>query len=238
MFSKVRSYRCFIKQLRVFVFFLLLSSFKVFPSVLEEDIYKDPDILKIFVQDSALRTLNPELTEAVRDFSHVSAKKQLKILEDFCLVQDRLEREYRNIKASLTNRRLAKYGATCIVALTIPFFSIKALNAFLSEDSQIEVSALPFTVFQGSVFFMFKFLELFSKSYIASNDGVLQDYEIWYVRNKPLFEKDFCKVFEDKLIAAHKNPSNIYDYLKWLNSSTALPISKELVSIDLINHQS
>lgn len=82
---------------------------------------------------------------------------------------------------------------------------------------------------------MFKFLELLSQTYVASWEGAIQNYEVQYVRNKPLYSKDFCKIFEGKLIAAHKNSSNLYDSLKWLNAAISLPISKKIISIEQLS---
>lgn len=220
----------------LFVFLSLLRYESLSILASEDDIYNDPGIIKIFLQNKVLENIKPELKEALENFSHLSAQKQHKILKDFCSVQDQLEKEYNNIKTTLTNRRLFKYGITCTLSLAAPLLSINWLNTYcLSEESQINVTTLPFVVLQGSAFFMFKFLELFSRKYIASWDGAIQDYEIQYVRNKPLFDKDFSRVFESKLIAAHKNPSNLYEYLKWFNSAILLPNAKKLVPVSLLD---
>lgn len=203
--------------------------------MVEDDIYNDSHILKIFNQDLLLNRLPQNFQEELEYFRDKPALKQHKILNDLHSIQDQLETHYKKIKTEITNKRLLKYGVSSAVALAIPLLSINALNSCLPEESKIGFTALPFVALQGSAYFMFKFLEVLSRRYIASWDGAIQEYEIHYVRNKPLFEKDFCKVFENKLIAAHKNPSNLYDYLKWFEAATLLPISKKALLVEKLD---
>lgn len=235
MLKKVFMLLYFAKKIKISLFIILLFSTNEAFSMVEDDIYNDPHILKIFTQNLTLRSLSPEFQEELEYFTEKSAVKQDKILNALCSIQDQLENNYKKIKTEITNRRLFKYGVSAAVALAIPLLSINALNSFLSEESRINISTLPFIALQGSTYFMFKFLEIFNRRYIASWDGAIQDYEIHYIRNKPLFEKGFCKVFESKLIAAHKNPSNLYDYLKWFEAATHLPISKKVISVEKLD---
>lgn len=214
----------------IFVFFLLFK-YEVL-SMIKDDIYSDPNVLKIYDQTRVLKNLKLESKEELQKFTQLSATKQHEFLKKFNLIQDDLEKEYKNIKSNLSNKRLVNYGISCVLALAAPFLCIKGLNLFLLESSQISIKMLPFVFLQGSGFFMFKFLDLFNQTHVVSWEGAIRDYEIQYVRNKPLYDKNFCKVFESKLIAAHKNPSNLYDSLKWLSAASSLPIAKKIVSID------
>lgn len=235
MFKNVSMLLYLVKKVKISLFILLLFLTNKAFSMVEDDIYNDPYILKIFNQNLIVNNLSPQFQEELGSFTEKSALKQHNILNNFHSIQDQLENNYKKIKKEITNRRLFKYGISATIALAIPLLSLRALNSYLPEESRIDSAALPFVTLQGSGYFMFKFLEVLSRRYIASWDGAIQDYEIHYVRNKPLFEKGFCKVFENKLVAAHKNPSNLYDYLKWFEAATLLPISKKATSAEKLD---
>ena len=66
--------------------------------MIEDDIYNDPYILEIFIQNLPLNSLSPTFQEELEYFTEKSALKQNKVLNDFYLIQDQLESLYKKIK--------------------------------------------------------------------------------------------------------------------------------------------
>lgn len=196
----------------------------------DDTIYIDPSIAKIYTQEITLNSLDENLRNDLSNFSKLSPQKQESLLSKFTFVQDSLEQEYINKKASLINKRLAKYGFATLIALAFPLGFVSAYNRFSSEENQLSIGALPFFILQATSYYFFKFLEILSQKYISIDGAILQS-EIKYVRYKPFFEPEFCRVFEEKLIAAHKTKEYLYDYMKWFDSALALPISKAIIHI-------
>lgn len=235
MLFKIKQFYFFYPYKKLIIFLVVLFfliEHKAFSSMLEDDIYNDPEILKIFIQKPILEAIDSKLKKGLQRFKQAPAEEQANILSDFHILQDQLEEEYQTSKTKLTHKRLGKYGMSTLATLIAPFVLLMSVNLILPESYQLNMATVPYIIFHGSSFFMFKFLELFSRKYIASFEGSIRAYEIEYIRNKPLYEKDFCETFEDRLIAAHKNSSNIHEHLKWFKAALHLPISKKALHID------
>lgn len=217
-----------IKILTIFYTIVLVLSKGT--SCLDESIYGDPGITKIYDQETTLNTLDKSLRSDLSNFRKLSPQKQECFLNHFTATQDLLVQDYIKNKTWLTNMRLAKYGSATLVALAFPVFFLLTYNHFSSKDDQLSFGALPFFILQATSFYFFKFLEILSQKYI-SIDGAILPYEMKYIRYKPFFEPEFCKVFEEKLIAAHKTREYLYDYMKWFDSVLALPLSKKIISL-------
>ena len=98
MFKNVSIVPYVAKKLIISLFFLLLFSiFKTF-LMLEDDIYNNPYIIEILIQNLPLNSLSPTFQEELEYFTEKSALKQNKVLNDFYLIQDQLENQYKKIK--------------------------------------------------------------------------------------------------------------------------------------------
>ncbi|OJW50826.1 MAG: hypothetical protein BGO67_10040 [Alphaproteobacteria bacterium 41-28] len=76
----------FLKFTTVLFISLFLLSKKDAISMMEDNIYNDPGILRIYVQHPVLKTISIDLKEGLENFTQLSAHKQQKFLKEFELI--------------------------------------------------------------------------------------------------------------------------------------------------------
>ncbi|OJX14246.1 MAG: hypothetical protein BGO77_02170 [Caedibacter sp. 37-49] len=214
-----------------FIVKLFLSNHDALSTNGVDEIYDDPNILKVYEQSAVIKDLDKEIQKNLKIFQDLSSNEQQEFLRGFTKVQDRLEEEYKNKKIKLVNQRLIKYGTATIICALAPFILISGINRYLSDPHKIDASVIIPLTMHGFFFFGFKALEIIARK-VVSSEGAVQNYEIEYVRSKPFWNRSLSKVFESKLLSVRKNPAFLHDYLKWLNAAINLPFKKKDISID------